>query len=161
MTGSRNPSPTFADLPHADLCLVSCVKTKKAIAAPARQLYTSDWFRKARQIVERMGWRWCILSAKHGLVDPDQIIEPYDKKLDDMKVDHRREWARDVIGALEPQLAGVQSVVFFASKPYREFLANELRGRGIAVHVPMHGLRSGEQNQWMMRLLDDDASSGR
>ena len=35
--------------------LVACVKRKLPRPAPARDLYTSDWFRKARQYVEQSG----------------------------------------------------------------------------------------------------------
>lgn len=47
--------------------LVSCVKRKRTSAAPARDLYISDWFVKARRYVERRRARWFILSAEYGL----------------------------------------------------------------------------------------------
>jgi hypothetical protein len=50
--------------------LVSCVKSKLSRSAPARTLYTSAWFRKVRDIVEKSGARWFVLSARHGLVAP-------------------------------------------------------------------------------------------
>ena len=42
-------------LPAADLCLVSSVKTKLPRRAPAKELYASAWFRKARAVVEARG----------------------------------------------------------------------------------------------------------
>ena len=54
--------------------LVSCVGKKRSCAAPARELYASDWFQKARDYVESSGSPWFILSAEHGMISPDQII---------------------------------------------------------------------------------------
>ena len=135
-------------LPAADLCLVSCVAVKLSRTAAAKDLYTSPWFVKARSLVGAKGWPWFILSAKYGLVDPEEEIAPYEKTLNNMRVVERRDWARKVLAALEPHLAGVQSVVFLAGKNYREFLAPELHGRGIEIHVPMLGMRIGKQLRW-------------
>ena len=140
-------------LPAADLCLVSCVKTKLPNPAPARQLYVSDWFRKARAVVEAEGWPWRILSAKYGLVDPETVIEPYEKTLNSMRKSERVEWSRTVLTSLDPSLADVDSVVIFASERYREFLMPALRERGITVHVPMKGLRNGEQLAQLTKWL--------
>ena len=50
---------------------------------------------------------------------------------------------------LEPCLVGVDTVVFLAGKPYREFLEPSLRQRGLQVRVPMRGLRLGQQLAWL------------
>lgn len=142
-------------LPVADLCLVSCVKTKLRERAPAKELYVSDWFRKARTVVEAKGWRWFILSAKYGLVNPDAVIEPYEKTLNAMGRNERIEWSRGVTNALDPSLDGVAFVVIFAGKKYREFLAPKLRERGIAVCVPMEGLGNGKQIAWLNARLNE------
>lgn len=57
------------------LFLVSWVSEKHDRPMPARELYCSDWFQKARGFVEKSGADWFILSAKYGLVPPDQVIE--------------------------------------------------------------------------------------
>lgn len=73
--------------------LVSCVATKGSSECAARDLYRSVWFKKARNHVESTGCKWFILSAKYGLVHPDQFIEPYDQTLNTMSVEARRDWA--------------------------------------------------------------------
>ncbi len=66
------------------LYLVSCVSQKLPVSAPAKDLYTSPLFCKARSYVERKGQPWFILSAKHGLLHPDQPVAPYDLTLNTM-----------------------------------------------------------------------------
>ena len=73
-----------------------------------------------------------------------------------MRVNERRMWARGVIGALEPHLMGVKSVVFLAGEKYREFLVPMLHRRGIAVSVPMEGLGFYEQLAWLKACLEKE-----
>ena len=121
------------------LFLVSCVKTKLQQPAKAQDLYVSDWFRKARAYVEREGGAWRILSAKYGLVDPEEVLPPYEKTLTTMRAAERRAWAAKVLEALEPCLADIDTLVFLAGERYREFLEPSLRSRGVALDVADEG----------------------
>ncbi len=131
------------------LFLVSCVKTKLPTRAPAKDLYVSAWFRKARACVESTGCPWGILSAEHGLLHPAEEIRPYERTLNAMPVAERRAWAHKVLESMAPFLEGIETVVFFAGQRYREFLEPGLRDRGVAVSVPMLGLSQGRQLAWL------------
>ena len=131
------------------LVLVSCVKSKLPNAAPARELYTSAWFRMARDIVEASGAQWFILSSFYGLVRPDAEIAPYDYTLNTVGVAERRAWATKVLNKLVPEIAGRRRIVMFAGYRYREFLIEPLLRQGIEVDVPMAHLRRGEQLAWL------------
>jgi hypothetical protein len=80
----------------ATVCLVSCVGAKGATTTEARDLYQSNWFIKARAYVEGFGSNWFILSAKHGLVRPDDLIARYNQTLNTIGIAERRSWARQV-----------------------------------------------------------------
>jgi hypothetical protein len=56
--------------------LVSCVKRKRMSVAPARDLYTSTLFQGGRRYAESKGTPWYILSALHGLVEPETVVAP-------------------------------------------------------------------------------------
>ena len=133
--------------------LLSCVGQKRSTHAPARDLYTSPWFHKARTYADRTGRPWFVLSAKYGLVHPDEVIAPYELTLNAMPVAHRRRWASAVLIQLEPHLNGIGTVVFLAGQRYREFLEPSLRSRGLSVSIPMGGLRIGEQLKWLTKEL--------
>ncbi len=152
MAASRIDSAGAVTSDAADgrrLFLVSCVKTKLSRPAKAKELYVSDWFRKARAYLEREGGAWRILSAEYGLVDPEDVIQPYEKTLITMRAAERRTWAGNVLDALEPCLADADTVVFLASERYREFLEPSLRSRSIGLDVPMRGLSQGRQLAWL------------
>ena len=133
----------------SSLFLVSCVAGKLPGPVPARELYTSDWFIKACSYVARQGQPWFILSAKHGLIHPDEVISEYDLTLKTMKKADRRKWAKVVSSQLRPHLVGINDIVFLAGERYREFLKPELIDKGLSVSVPMRGLKIGEQLRWL------------
>lgn len=132
------------------LYLVSCVGQKRNAAAPARELYTSPWFRGVRRYVEARDAAWCILSAEHGLVYPRQVLAPYEKTLNKMPISERRAWAAGVRTRLASTLSFFDRVVVFAGARYREFLIDYLR-ENIEVEVPLEGLGIGEQLGWLKR----------
>jgi hypothetical protein len=133
----------------ARICLVSCVSEKLDHASPACDLYTSDLFRKAQRYAIERADQWFILSAEHGLVTPEAVTAPYDKTLNAMPVDERRQWAAKVLKALTEVICAGDEVAFLAGDRYREFLVPELEATGVRVRVPMEGLRIGEQLRWL------------
>jgi hypothetical protein len=91
--------------------LVGCASAKLSQPAPARELYTSPLFRKASAYAEATCTRWYVLSAKHGLVAPDAILEPYNVKLGRATRDPETDappihaWAQSVRDQLAAELA--------------------------------------------------------
>jgi hypothetical protein len=65
-----------------DAVIVGCGARKLEWAAPARELYTGSLFRAASRHAERLGLPWRILSAEHGFISPDTVIEPYDRRIE-------------------------------------------------------------------------------
>lgn len=129
--------------------LVSCVSRKTPYCAPARDLYVSSLFQKARAYVLKSGSPWFILSAEHGLVHPDDVLAPYEKTLNNMRVAERRAWAEKVQSQMEQVLPGADEVIIFAGTRYREHLEDWLNRRFARVQVPMRGLQIGKQLQWL------------
>lgn len=110
----------------------------------------SAWFRVARALAE-MGDAWFVLSAKYGLLFPDEEIEDYDLSLVGMSADQRRVWSVWVWGDLVwclPELPC--KVVILAGRLYRQYLAVDLRELGYEVEEPLaHIPGLGRQQRWM------------
>lgn len=128
--------------------LVSCVGKKTDKAMPSKDLYQSDWFKKARIWAETNGDRWYILSALHGLVHPDTIIEPYEKTLNTMTSQDRAKWASDTYNQIVRNIP-VSKLVFLAGSKYRKGVADLLPINGYGVEIPMKGLGIGQQLAWL------------
>lgn len=86
----------------ANVILIACSKQKEAAPRPARQLYKSQLFTKSLAYAEQRGADTIyILSAKHGLLGPNQVIAPYDETLSRQPRAERRRWAQRVLGQLK------------------------------------------------------------
>jgi hypothetical protein len=136
------------------IALVACVKEKSHMPMPARDLFISNWFRRASAYAMRVADEWYILSAKYGLVAPDTVIEPYDEPLNRMPVAARRAWAKCVLEDLDRVLQPGDQVMILAGKKYRENLVNPIQQMGCSVEIPMEGLRIGEQLRWLKQQLE-------
>lgn len=130
------------------IALIACSGKKLSHAAPARELYQGDLFKKSVTHAEHTCDLWYVLSAKHGLVTPDQVLEPYDETLSTKTPDQRREWGQAVIAAIEERLGGPHHWYLYAGQQYVQPLvaAGYLRG---FVGVPLAGKRFGEQLAWL------------
>ncbi len=105
----------------AKIGLVGCGARKLARPAPARELYTGTLFRLSSAYAERVCDEWYVLSALHGLVRPDVVLEPYDLTLTDVSIVGRRAWAAGVLARLEALGLGKGNrwVVLASSFTYR------------------------------------------
>jgi|SRR5579859_5667412 len=123
--------------------LVSCTSTKQPGNWPARELYwPSAIFRKSVLYCEHCYDAWYILSAKHHLVHPDQMLEYYQLAIGDLTRPQQERWGRIVSAQLR---ALGDNVEFFALAPaqYLRYL------QGVLVTEVLAGLRQGERQHWM------------
>lgn len=128
--------------------LVGCVKNKLATTASAQDLYVSQLFRGRRWYVEQTCDIWFVMSSRHGVVEPDDLVAPYDATLVGSTRQTRRRWAQEALVALDDKLGDVRGYVFeiHAGSDYRDFgLADGLLQRGAVVAVPALGLTQGQQ----------------
>lgn len=147
--------------------LVACSKSKLDHPAPARELYQGTLFQRASAYAERVCGTWYILSAKHGLVEPDKILEPYDVHLQDLTPEDRTGWAmrsmREIAlireyAHVDPQQPAAKTLaklyshrwLVLAGRQYRELVVPNLPGQ---VLVPLGGLGIGEQIAWLSARL--------
>jgi hypothetical protein len=158
------------------IALVSCGRAKLDRPAPARELYIGSTFRMARRWAERNADRWYILSALHGVLDPDRVVDPYDCSMEDL--DHAYRWAPGRIeygpstgrrithpgppelwatvcrGQLAVRGATGGDVVMLAGAAYADRLGSWLDAWGTTVLYPLRGLGIGQQRGWLRRGLE-------
>lgn len=101
--------------------LVGCGKSKLSTAAPARDLYTGPLFRAARAYAEQTCDEWLVLSALYGVLTPDEVIEPYDLTLAQLRESEYATWALQVVSALRAHYDGLAvQFVGLAGQAYLE-----------------------------------------
>lgn len=78
------------------VCIVSCTAHKRGESMPAEKLYSSELFYKCRRYAQSNYDEWLILSAKHGLIKPCEIVAPYDCNLNTLSRVERRALAERI-----------------------------------------------------------------
>ncbi|MGY1690349.1 DUF6884 domain-containing protein [Geodermatophilus sp. SYSU D01105] len=134
---------------RADVVLVGCSNSKATSARPAAELFTGAAFTKARGHALATGQPWYVLSAKWGLLAPDEVVAPYDVYLADRPARYRTTWGAWVVAQLAERHELRGAVVdVHAGEAYCLPLAGPLAAAGGTLHQPLAGLRQGERLAW-------------
>jgi len=92
-----------------------------------------------------------ILSAKYGLVELEQEIEPYDLTLNKMSAVNIKRWAAYVLHQLAEHADLQQDqFIFLAGEKYRRYLVPYMTH----VQIPLEGLSIGRQLQRLTALIE-------
>lgn len=134
----------MSDIPT--IGLVACGKTKLSHRAPARDLYTGTLFKLSREYVESHCERWAILSAKHGLLMPNEEIEPYEQTLVGAPWSEVQSWHRRVHESLQLRFPGARFMVIAG----HEYLGAVT---GLPFENAFGGLPIGKKMQAIKRAL--------
>jgi hypothetical protein len=136
------------------IVLISCASKKLPFRMKAKDLYTSPLFKLSlRYARSSESDAIFVLSAKHGLVDLEQELEPYDLTLNEMPAEKVKEWAGSVLDQLR-SVADLESdrVVFLAGEKYRKHLLPYVSH----LEVPMRGLSIGKQIKFLKLMTDHE-----
>ena len=149
-TPARRARTTTRSSARTRVVLLGCVKLKLEHRAPAKDLYVSPLWNGRRAYAEAAGCPWLILSAKHGLLDPEQSIAPYDVALADLTASARRAWGEQIVAALQARFGSLDGMTFevHAGAAYRATMAPRLRELGASIEQPLLGLTMGRQLSW-------------
>ena len=127
--------------------LIQCTKSKRSETCRAKDLYDeSTYFCKLREWAESRGQPWYILSAKHGLVAPNEFIEPYN------------EFGLSKSQAIEIALLlrnTFDAVDICAGEKYTKHLIPELKNDGIEVKNHFAGKGIGERMSLLKESTND------
>ncbi len=122
------------------LVITSCTKKKldptRNVTAPAKEMYRGWIFRRVREYAESMGFDYVIISAKYGLLFPDDIIGGYEQTLRlRVDIESLQPTVEDRLNEIIDQY---DQIVVIAGKNYRLVLENVwddrfvfLKSRGI------------------------------
>jgi hypothetical protein len=129
----------------ARISFIACSKTKSSLKLPAAALYTSALFRKSLLAAIDRSERAYILSAKHGLLGCDDVIEPYDVTLKTMKRDERMVWGDRVGVQFDEVLRPRDTAVLWCGEEYFAPLKSHLDRLKAVIESPLGSLSLGSR----------------
>lgn len=134
------------------IVLIACAKKKLRNKAKAKDLYISPFFKlnlKYAQLLKPNAIY--ILSAKYGLVDLNQELEPYEKTLNSMTSVKIKDWAEMVTEQLKNKVDfRNDEVIFLAGNNYRKYLLPFFSH----YQIPLSGLGIGKQLHFLKEAFN-------
>ena len=135
--------------------LISCTKKKMDDSCAASEMYMpSPKFKKSKEIAEKQGAPYFILSAKHHLLRPECVIDWYEQKVAKAHTDANRKWAERTVAEMKTTLPKAEKVIMLAPKNYYAGLLGWLGDNFPSVETPFKGLAMGKQLQWLGKELE-------
>jgi hypothetical protein len=151
------------------IALVGCGSAKVDLdddeTVPAKDLYDSNYFALKREFAETCCDKWRILSAKHGLLSPEEEIGTYDASLkpssDSYIGDYEAgKWAvktSNELSVFNSFQAAYARYVVLAGEDYITHLEDELTSGHRDVSLPfrrddLEGI--GDQQRWLRNEID-------
>lgn len=136
----------------ARIVLISCVSQKRPQKSKAKDLYISTLFKYSIKYANLLKPdKIFILSAKYGLLNLEQEIEPYNKTLNNFSSKERKTWADNVISQLiEVSDIDEDEFIFLACEKYRKYLLPYLNN----YKIPLEHLKIGEQLNYLKNSVE-------
>ena len=115
------------------LLVISCSKGKLEHPAPAKDFYTGQLFKALKKLATQNQWGLRVLSGKLGLIAPNDMIEPYDQKLQDNRDDIERVQAL-TLPKLETLIPDYDKIIVLMSKNYRRVIEPLVNEKFVVIH---------------------------
>lgn len=109
------------------LIIMACSATKGGHAAPAMDLYQGVMYSTFRANAPAARPAVVILSAKHGFIEADRVIEPYEQRMTEARADEMIAELAGFDSAEWP--AGVHSILLAGGKTYRRVMRAAIKRR--------------------------------
>lgn len=146
----------------AKIVLISCAVKKAGFSCAAKDMYMGSYFKNSLIYAKSLKPdKIFILSAKHGVISPNDIIEPYNVMLIKsigfnkssettvLSKDELRAWHLKVFADLQT-LTDVENdlFVFIAGNAYTNYIRGKLKN----IEEPLKGLKFGPRRSKLIKL---------
>lgn len=134
------------------IVLLMCGLKKKQTRTTAKDMYTSDRFRKSLEYAFKLtdSRNVYILSAQYGLLELETVIDNYDKSLYSFSHEEKTLWAKKVLNQLKIKTNIENDIyVFLTDDDYNEYLVPLLKN----IDLPLKGLGPNQHKEWFIHKL--------
>ena len=111
-------------------------------------MYTGSLTRAAIRHADRAGHPWFVVSALWGLVEPGQMVEPYNVRVTELDARAQALLGEQVARVLRERVPRARVVEAHAGEAYLRVLRGPLQAQGFTVEAPLAGMEIGERLRW-------------
>ena len=129
------------------IVFISCSKTKASKQSKAQNMYTSTLFKYSLQYARGLKPDIIyILSAKYGVLELSDVIQPYNKTLNTMTDKQKKIWSYKCYQQLkEKRIDFDDEAIFLTGESYHKYLKQLFKNKVF----PMNGLGMGKRVQYL------------
>ncbi|MBN2157710.1 MAG: peroxide stress protein YaaA [Candidatus Lokiarchaeota archaeon] len=120
------------------MILTSCSKSKLDRSSKAIELYQGQLFKMIVKLSRKIDAKLKILSAKYGLIDSDDVIEPYEKRIETMQDILRLKSATN--DQFEKYLQNYDKILVIMGKKYRKVVEDYLDHPKVVIAIDKRGI---------------------
>lgn len=113
----------------------------------------SPYFRLQKEYIQQEADRYYILSAKYYVLEPSDIIQPYNQQ-----IANKAKWGTEAFKRLMDYVSEYSTEATFvitAGRDYSDTLVLLLNNHGYKVRQPVDGLKFGPTLSRLKELVDD------
>ena len=136
------------------IILISCGAKKEKTPQKAEDLYIGGYFKKAllyaKYLSNKNDAEIFILSAKHGVLELNEIIKPYDLTLNGKNEKYKKAWSYKVIKQLQCKIQKTDKIIFLAGENYIKYLKTYYKN----YEEPLKGLSIGKRLKFITGELE-------
>jgi len=132
-----------------NVVLISCSSIRAGIPCEAQYMYRSELFKLSLKYAKSINpFHIFILSAKYGLLELNERIEPNCATLNNMTDIESKKWACDVLNQLKKKVnIATTNFIFLAFENYWSNLIDLVEYS----EIPMKGMNIGKQMQFLQQ----------
>jgi hypothetical protein len=129
--------------------IITCSSQKIKTESPARDLYLSERFILAKKLADEYADQWFIISAKYGLLEPDQVVAPYDKNLKELSLQEYKLWSEKNIRKLDYCLTEKINFICLGEEEYFLDIETYLLRQGNTINIPFRHIEKDNRVPWL------------
>ena len=147
------------------LCIIGCSKDKGDSKGKAADLYIGSNFKIRKKYASEHFTNWVIFSGKYGILDPDEIIEPYNLNLEDVDPAERVEVFQRAQATIQSRFPDCTKFYLILNGVYGE-LSKYLPGevifptKGLKGRAVFHFLNTGKKEHLDVDTFLAEITSG-
>lgn len=132
------------------ICIVGDSRTQLSIRALAENMFTSTLFKRSRDYARSQCDVWYIASAHYGLLEPDELIDPYSVTIDSLSDEERFKVTQRIVqGLYRRGVSTNDSFVILTKAAYSNILEPVLAARSYDARYPLAGKGIVQQLWWL------------
>jgi hypothetical protein len=142
------------------ICIIACGKKKiwdenpESESVKAENLYTGTFTRKCIKYAKKSDFdSWCILSAKYGLLFPDEVVQGQYNECFHNKISNPMTLAELSLQIKSKELDNYEKIIILGGRYYTNMIKNLFKGK--EVYNPLNGCKGiGHMMKRLNELID-------